>query len=417
METTRHREEVVYPRADPVSTSRTVYSRSEASRFLTTPWTVSTKTRDQIFGYQTRECDDVVTPNFHSRIARGEIINNDFDSWRRTVVEAVPTPFVYYDVKEGIENNQPYSWGVKHYGNVPFLDWQLGDFLCDDVDPPTHRAEIDSLIDQAVTEAHANASSAELQSLTTAAEARKTVDSIGLILQRAYRILRAVKKADLKYLKRQISKKELSDRYMELRYAVRPLVYDAIGIINALEKSKQYESTRATARGFKRGTYTDAVVTTIDGRDINRTQNIDVNVRAGVLTDVKTSMPSVWGLDQIAETALELVPFSFVAGWFADIGNKVAALSPSLGVRQLASWVSVEEITFCLNSYAGTRVFDTSSRSDWTFYETWSGSKSYLIEHKYRIKNPSFSVLPNIRVNLDTLKIIDLAKMFTNIFR
>jgi hypothetical protein len=87
-----------------------------------------------------------------------------------------------------------------------------------------------------VTQAHANIDTSEMMALVTVAESRKTVDSMRALLWRAYKVARAVRKLDARALKGEFTKKELADRYMEMRYAVRPMIYEAKGIYEAVQK-------------------------------------------------------------------------------------------------------------------------------------------------------------------------------------
>jgi intergrase/recombinase len=61
---------------------------------------------------------------------------------------------------------------------------------------------------------------AEILALATAAEGRKTVESMVSIFLRLTRIIKALKKLDAKVLRNEVSPKELANRYMELRYAI-----------------------------------------------------------------------------------------------------------------------------------------------------------------------------------------------------
>lgn len=365
-------------------------------------------------GYSGRITQDVVTPDFKRRIARGDIINNDYTSTFDQEVRAKPTHYNRTYWYSGTNGNYGTVWD----GYKAMADDDLGTYLLSS-NIPNLNADIAGLKDQAITNAHANASSSDLQGLVVAAEARKTVSSISSLTLRAFKILLAVKRLNGRYLLKQISWSELQDRYMEARYALRPLMYDVKGVIAALESSKHYSSTRVTARGSARGSYSVEDVYKYSPafdveRSIARSLNVEVNVRAGILTDVSTSMVSVWGLDQFGESAWELIPFSFVADWFADIGKKIAGFSPHRGVTKLASWVSVERTYLHSNRYLQSDV----DLGGWTTNsESWSGSKTHLTQVKERFANPSMDVLPNIYVKLDTFKLIDLAIMTKNLFR
>lgn len=379
-------------------------------------WYGISSTRVYPTGYEGKSTVDVVTPGFTRIVRSGGIVNNNYSMTYDKEIRASPATLVReYTYKSGSA-----YWGTKWNGPLPMTDAELGSYLLrPDVDGGTVSAQIQSLIDQAVTQAHANASSSEMQALVAAAEAQKTVQSIESIMRRAFKVLRKARKLDFASLSKELSPSELKDRYMELRYALRPLMYDADNTMKALATSGALHNTRRVARGYANGTWSkqDTIYTypTSDIiRTINREISIAVDIRAGVLCDVNLSLPSVWGIDQVATSAWELVPFSFVADWFVDVGNKLAAFSPNAGVRKLASWVTVTETTSHVNSY----VSSACTLGSWTTNtETWGGTKQHITVHKYRQVNPSLDLLPNVTVRLNTFKILDLAAMISNLFR
>lgn len=354
---------------------------------------------------ESKTMNDVVTPNFLSRIKRGEIINNAMDSTTEIVTAPVATPFHRKTVNKWANDT---LHGDTWDGSWAMTSESLGTFK---TPGSVTMASIESLVDKAVTDAHANASSAELSLLMVAAEGRKTVDSLASIMYRVLKIAKALKKAEFSYLKRELSWKNLQERYMELRYAIRPLVYDAQGLCNALEAEKLAKSMRATARGFASDTWTDSdsyTTTSYYGATmtVNRKWTCVVDIRAGVLTDVELSHLSIWGMDQALETMWELVPLSFVLDWFIDVGNTIAAWTPSAGVKELASWVSITRVITSEN-WLGS-IENTSSFDHWDEF-SWSGKKTRVEVHKERRTNPNLSFWPSVNIQLDALKIADLA--------
>lgn len=351
---------------------------------------------------------DVNTPDFKRRIAQGQIINNPMDMTKVTEVRPKAASFTRESVNKLWNGSEYYYSGQSWFGTKAVPNELLGTPLYFDSEV---FATIDSLRHKAVTEAHANASSAELSLLMVAAEGRKSVESMGSIMYRVFRIVKAARKLDLKYIRKELTWKELQDRYMELRYAIRPLVIDAKGTMSALEESKAYKSTRATARGFASYSFTDedSFTTQPDsGHELTiaRKSAIVVDIRAGVLTDVVKTPVSVWGLDQPLETMWEVIPFSFIIDWFINVGETIAAWSPSAGVTELASWVTVHQNRVHENSLVGARNLGSYNYKN-SF--SWSGTRTITSEHKTRYTNPQLSVYPMSNIRLDTLKLLDLS--------
>lgn len=354
---------------------------------------------------------DVVTPNFKARIKKGEVINNPASLEETTVIRPRITPFNRYHVYiVGYRNGGPLYSGNTYKGNRAMNESHLGDYLGHSEGVGE---AIDNAIARAVTSAHANASSTEFQSLVFAAEARKSVHDMSSILYRVFKIAKAVKRLDRKYLKSQISKRELQNRYMELRYAIRPLVYDARDIVTALDKTKRYNKTRFTARGFERVHDENSDTITLSPwntweHKVNRTTHLDVNIRAGILCDVDVSPMNLWGVDQPLETIWEITPFSFIIDWFVNVGDTLAAWTPDSGVTQLASWVTVETNVTQTNKSGSCTNINLPNRDYILNSFSWGGSKTAVSRRISRTINPPLGAFPRVSLHLDALKLVDL---------
>jgi len=352
---------------------------------------------------------DVVTPNFASRIAAGEIINNYFSSTMVNDISVKATPH-NRTMKQTVAGS-PRGWlGTVTTGNIAMADMYKQSQISAEYSSNMVAAR-QSVIDSAVQKAYANIDVSEMLALATVFESRKTIDFFRDTLLRLYRIAKAVRKLDFKRIANELSPKELAERYMELRYAIRPLIYDANGVVAALEKtSRQYD--RFTARGYasEKVTASDVLTDHVCGWylscDWNRTFNYEVSARAGVLSHVEMTDLQIFGVDQLLETGWELLPFSFIVDWFVNIGQALAAVTPNAGVTQLASWVTVKEAFTTTNTMANVR----STRTGFDIQNTvsWSAVHGQEINHLERIVDPELNVWPTMVVRLDTFKIADL---------
>lgn len=403
----RSRHLTIQSRVQTRSDWETVYKNSSGGYLYTTYGTR--------FGWSPNEyidTDDYVTPDFKKRIARGEIINNDFYS--EHVLETDPSNTSFYRHSVNAEDGKTRTaTGQREPDKDYSASWLRPETgVVDDL----HQ----SVKDDAVQEAYANIDVSEMMALATAAEGRKTVDSLQQIMRKAYKIIKAVKRLDIKYLRKQISYKELQNSWMEARYALRPLIYDVNGLRAALEtESKHYD--RRTFRGFKSVTLSDSdtlsdkyLTDSGDIRcDIHRQYNITVSARAGVLTSVDVTRALVFGLDKIPETAWELLPFSFIVDWFVDVGQAIAASTPNAGVNQLASWCTVKQDRQYVNS--AVNVYGVS---DWeTDILVWSPKWTYSNKSTTRYTNPTLYTWPRVSVNLNAYKINDLVNVLGNVLK
>jgi len=286
-----------------------------------------------------------------------------------------------------------------------------------------------SKIDQAVSQAWSNMSLDEVQTLVIAAEMDKSIVSLRSILTRIIKIIRAVRKGNVNYLRRQVTFKELADRYMEVRYAIRPLVYDVAGVMSALQTCGNDCNTRQTFRGHK--TYGDQESsstlhncwswtyggTWVAKATLTRTSDLQVDVRSGVLAAVQIlSKLPYWGLHHPVEAMWELIPYSFVIDWVLNVSQIIASWTPEVGLRALASWYVITQrwettaqLTNSYHTFSGTEMLeDSMTRIEGTRYSEISVTKS-------RVPDPSRPVVPSFNLRLDALKLLDLVVMAKNL--
>lgn len=361
------------------------------------------------------DISDVETPNFYAKIRNGAIINNPLDYTSQTLVDQA----VYFDsfqayhpvLPTGVillkgrhtRGSSSTSSLVGYTNNLRYLTISLGKTI-----------DVNALRDIAVSQAYANISAAEATALVMIGEGKETISFITGSLRRALRIFKAVQKLNFRYLRKQISLKELEKRYMEYRYALRPLISD-VSAVSAALASEIKKGSRLTFRGFAERTVSNnPIVSTVDNGyykyDIVSTAEQTVRVRAGVLTFLQNvNALSIWGLDRPIEAVWELIPFSFIADWFFNIGDVIGSFTPNFGLEELAAWAVIETKTRYIQKACN---FRKSSNSQWTAVNTVNCNDGYILREifrKQRIVNPTRSFVPHLNVNLDGLKLLDLS--------
>lgn len=150
----------------------------------------------------------------------------------------------------------------------------------------------------------------------------------------------------------------IADAWLESRYGWKPIMMDIEHIIlNAHKVREQCDLRRLVARA---GASADgnvnefAAATPSFTRSVNYVASSKVRRSAGVLYDVKSRTTSdellaLLGLRPSDAPALiwELTPWSFVADWFANVGEWIQAVTPVPGLTPLGHWeTSVKETTF-----------------------------------------------------------------------
>jgi len=372
-------------------------------------------------GYEIgKETTDVVSERYRERIAAGEIINNPFECYTYSMYGPSFTEVLtvressYPRLVQGKPYNSKNVWqgDQAYHGPVP---WNLAQL------PPDCQGLLATVKSLAVTSAHAKVNDAEMQALATIAESGKSVAFLRDTLFKSIKIFKAVRRLDVRAAKKLISVKELEDMYMSYRYAIRPLIYDITQLTAALQ-TERAANVRSTSRGWAQesasGTETTGPYSQTDYTSCNYSQEwrYDVSARAGVLCDVTLTGDSIFGLTDLLETGWELLPFSFIADWFANVGQTIAAWTPNMRADQLASWVTTKQ-NFVTSVRPGN-ITDPFVPDQYTVTNvcsvlpgTYDGEELFL----HREIDPQLSVFPTVNVRLDTLKLLDMAIILRSI--
>lgn len=368
---------------------------------------------------------DIVTPNFHQLIAKGEIINNPMYKYR--LVDRGNGSIFYaegtWDSSYLRVKSRTVEPPIEHLVDSSFY-------------PSDTMTAIDGVLDSddftagrelAVSAAWANVDESEIQALASLAEMPETIKWVSSLLYRARKLISTFlskKRALRKLLKGTNPADAFSDFWLEFRYAFRPLVFEMQQAVAALEKAVERE-LRHTARGFQRETVTDVHESTHDywiaTQNRRTVSTIDSNYRAGVLYAIKVDIDeinAVWGLDQPIETIWELTPFSFIIDWFFNIGDVISSWSVSSSLEARASWI-VEHHRFGISTSQITLKAENSEaakNANLTFDVETPGSRVTECHVTRRLPSPERPFTPHLNINLDAGKLLDLATIGRKLF-
>lgn len=394
----------------------------------------STYTFTRAYNYQLSW--DTVTEGWKEMVNKGEILSNDFLSVN---AEQSIVPMIY--TCTGMAGSQ----AVKYYGGgLPFaVSNSLPSFSSV---LALVSGDTSSLRAEAVTSSFARADVSELEMLASLGEMPETVQWFRDVLKRLIAITYAVKRADaqrlLKLLKTTRSRPGASARksfrkafgltengWMELRYAIRPLVFEVQAYLAALE-SKIERSLRKTSRKKTFVTSTSSSTTspagmlqssTVTERTTSRT------ISAGVLYSLRPESMTWFthlGLDAPTSAVWAVTSLSFVYDWFFNIGDWIASWEPRLGLTPLTNWVvetrTVEDHVDVIPGQA------TPASTGWTTVTGQNVTQAGVGYRKTQIKarwvDPDRQILPTFRFKgLNTSQVIDLTvigrKMISQLFR
>lgn len=285
------------------------------------------------------------------------------------------------------------------------------------------------LCSQAVTSAYADVDQSELLGLASIGEMPETVSWITSVLKRVVTIVAtfASKKKILAAAKsaRKLTAKDytdaVSDLWLELRYAVRPLMFEAKQALEALQKAIK-RSGRFTARGYIEDLTTSSSF--LEGYNANITHKYakciqtKYKARAGVsytILDDTMALLSHWGLDQPLEAIYELLPGSFIIDWFFNVGSVISSWSINASLGILGSYV-----TETIQILGTIEHYGYDIHSPYYLYAVDGLTPGYAKrDHTYkrRVISPDRVVLPSLNIKLDVAKIIDLVTIGRNFLR
>lgn len=138
----------------------------------------------------------------------------------------------------------------------------------------------------------------------------------------------------------------MSDIWLEMRYAIRPIIYDIIGIMKVLDGSEPL-TEHQSYNGFHSENFdeVDTPVLYSDGSatDMMLTHYSETTGKAGILAELVNDDPGLkkkLGLTNFGSLIWDKITFSFVAGWFVDVGQLLYDMNPSVVYREKGSWVT-----------------------------------------------------------------------------
>jgi len=369
---------------------------------------------------------DVSTPSFKKDSALGGITNSPMIQERLEYRQTALT-FVEDWAHESNTFETGYGYAFTSLKHVPFL-----------LDTINGMTDLSNLLDPfasergiAITQAWANVDESEMLALASLGELPETVRWLASLYRRAIPILKAINGRQVRHARKQrrMTKTQRADYYadfwLEARYAVRPLIFEAAQIAALLEGLND-GAVRNTARGFYESESSD----TSDSARVNMTADRTAamvetvtrtsSYRAGVLYSYDLSCAgwaNALGFDKPIESIYELTKLSFMLDWFFNLGNVIASFTPSAALSPLTSWCTEEHTITTTRVYSDYAVADGPG---WTHLGVTSEQQGFERSTQTivrRQKEPSRPLYPPFQLNLDWAKCVDLATIARSIYR
>lgn len=253
--------------------------------------------------------------------------------------------------------------------------------------------------------------------LTFAAEASKTWDLVARAASRTDRRASFIlNRLDRSRTPRRDLLRLFSEMWLEYRYGWRILAYDIESAHEALEKLKQLrskllrrtEGETVIANGISNHTRGSFRVPTggagLGPRFRARFQwETETELRAGVGLDLGLSSDVVFG-DPLV-TAYEVIPYSFIADWFFNLNDVVAAWSP-FAVGSVAH-------AFVTTTQRKTVIGEAHPLASNGWVPDSTGTSTYVATYERTIRSPADPTLDvRFRLNMNGAKLTDLLALF-----
>lgn len=345
-----------------------------------------------------RHMFDTVTPNFKKN--KGSVYMNPMSSCqvkigppsgsttariKQLITSCSPSYYQDFEVRYSGFNFGGLTSGF-NFSLLPDGSLSLPSFIISDGD-------VDRAIREASTSVWNSRSRSDSNLYETLAEAHKSHALLADIFGNGLKVLN--RKAHLFARAR-----DAGSAYLAYRYGLKPIMLDAEAVLNGLHKD--VGTVRRTSRArvqLNSSTVTQSAAST--GGMYTYTKNFNntevTTVRAMSLDESYVTLSQNIGFTDKGLITLpwELMPYSFVIDWFANVGDFIGSLVPTPELRQLGTCFVVER-HMTTNYWAS----NFSSISPWSAVTAPYGSATRECISKYRvpgIAGPSLLIKSDFR--------------------
>jgi hypothetical protein len=292
---------------------------------------------------------DNVIPDFHKRVRQGEVF---FNLMSREKVTVSSSGSDYHIKTRSPTCPSPVLFGEQRttgdLSNFVVPNYSLGGLVYPQELTALGEDSIADLLTQLSTEVQSKRGRSDSDLWESLAEYKQALDLLGNPLTKIAELQKRILANGGTVLGRKLLK-EVSDGYLLYRYGIVPLMNDVKSIVASLAKvtGKQRKTTRAFGSLTARSTLVGH--SDFDTNNITYTHDVvdTIRIRAMSLDEVDLSFGGNLGFSTKGLITLpyELMTYSFVADWFANIGDFIGASVASLGYNQLISGFTSRRVT------------------------------------------------------------------------
>ena len=336
------------------------------------------------------------TRNYHKLVKAGEVL--PLNAYERWDYRYVANPGDYTISSEELCYGQPVPFEATYKGlTMPPRFWDVGDDALQGIPNPWAGVNTDALLIAAMADMLP-----DLDALTTALEARRTVDMVVHARRDAKRLIREALRGGFHTVK------AASDAWLAWRYGWQQLARDVEHVYNFLQTPIQALVVEGRSGESSVDSYTAEETyfwSSSDGAYVWDV-DIDISVRGNAVGVLKGET-----LNLIANPAIsywETVPYSFVADWFVNVGDVLAAWKVRASMARLyLSLGSKMDIT-CKGAMSVL-----GDGSDPTTSATANATSMERYTSRERIPASAPSLVPSLDVKITTPRILDAAALLS----
>lgn len=365
---------------------------------------------------ETEVMTDTVTPDFRKRVNAGEIIINPMEIVYDYMM-SFPKGFLkntYTVTPDGSSN-----WGTDpsyrywHFRCYVQVRGGLAQHTSVAVPAAKSRDTTEEL--DAIANVYDKLQSAELDVALMAAEGSETLSYIRTLCRRIMRLIelatnrRTLAQVATKTWRRlrNLNKnyaweaKGIAEAWLEVRYAIRPLMYDIAEAMEYFEKGNKRTGKRTTFRSKVQTSNTSEYLDTSSGVTVRYSIDTITTARAGCIAERRlTSQLADLGFLNLAGVVWEKIKWSFILDWIINISGLLYTLNPKGTWSPLGAWVKVTQDV----SFTGSVTYDSLDGTSISVPIVGRRRST----HRTAVSGPPLTF---ISVNLDTFKMLDLAAL------
>jgi hypothetical protein len=334
--------------------------------------------------YEFKQTTGECTPGYHKKRKSGKLIPHTY--FFQTTLKH--KRWGSYDVSvDGTQSGKSFT---ERYWYDPLWWYLPGPYSDAEIDAVRNELDHHPMIQAAFADAQS-----KFDALTFVAELSKTVAMFKNLVKHFRNLLDQ-------------TPSRLTSQYLEARYGWRVLFYEMKNLDEAIQTLHKKFVLVTGRAGHTWSEHTSWTTSTNFGwavHDINHTQEVIRGVRGSCA--LRSYIKSPFSVN-LAVTAWELIPYSFVLDWIVNVGQSIQAFSAYI--------LSAESTSSSGYKFSIQRT-SRSAEPVWLLgrYGTLVSNMDYYYEEVRRVPG-SVSFTPQIRVNLDDWKVLDLLALTIQAF-